>query len=103
MPDNTPNTVNTANTADDATTIHTDQAGSMAGNRVYGSIRLFVSVTAANRVGAIQAAPGAVRDAFAAMPGAVIPTAGLAVGFPQRLPGADIQPRRYQVPVTVHG
>jgi len=71
--------------------------------RVHGSIRLAVTITAANPQEATQAVPSAVTDMFAAMPGAVIAAHGLALGAPQPLPSPAGQPHRYLVPVTVHG
>jgi hypothetical protein len=94
---------NTIESANGGPTINTHPVSSVAQYRVHGSIRLSVTVIASTPQAATEAAPAAVRDAFAGMPGAVIPTAGLAVGFPKLLPSAGIQPHRYQVPVTVHG
>ncbi len=89
-------------TSSDATT-QDSQPTSGPRHRVHGSIRLHVTVTATNPDEATQAAPGAVTDAFAGLPGAVIPPEWLAIGIPKPLGGEGSEPSRYQVPITLHG
>jgi hypothetical protein len=71
--------------------------------RVYGSIRLTVTVTATSPDEATQAVPAVVTDVFAGLPGTVIPPEGLAIGIPTPLPSAGTEPSHYLVPVTAHG